>query len=409
MASLKSMTAISLPTKSAITESLRESPMRIQIPTSSLAAREPTTAASSVSSPSTHSDQFEDAPEDSSCPPMDLPARLNPLEALALACAAENSKTEDQSIKAGSVTTAVQSSCASETTSDPNGFNISQNDVLCGRGGLTNHHPGNVFFRRLVRIKQESYLLASKREKAGVAKEIVELVRSLDPPGRFLKKDQRNSGVWVEIGDRKAREKTSQALREGAPELREELQTAELQASEELQTPMISDGARAVLEKLCHQSVAQEQGWSEQSASAASTKPGEVINNRARVVSDDAGVLGIRPLFHHIQGNFSAHEVRDNHPQFHPYLTHPQQGQFFTNHPGQGGHSAYQENHVHVPPVAPIPKASTSRASPSRAGAKRKADQARALREGNRGSASSGAKGGPRLKLLKSRLKGCTI
>jgi len=104
---------------------------------------------------------------------------------------------------------------------------ISINDVLCGRGGLTNHHPGNIFFRKLVRQYQESYLRATKRDKAGVAKGIVDTIRKLQPPGRFLKKGPRDvsaNGVWVEIGDRKAREKTSQALRERAPELREELE-----------------------------------------------------------------------------------------------------------------------------------------------------------------------------------------
>jgi len=102
---------------------------------------------------------------------------------------------------------------------------ISINDVLCGRGGMTNHHAGNIFFRKLVRHHQESYLLATKKDKAGVAKGIVEAIRGLKPPGRFLKKtrDIGPNGVWVEIGDRKAREKTSQALRERAPELREEL------------------------------------------------------------------------------------------------------------------------------------------------------------------------------------------
>jgi hypothetical protein len=123
-------------------------------------------------------------------------------------------------------------------------FQISQNDVLCGRGGLTNHHPGNVFFRRLVRIKQEAYLKASKREKAGVAREIVELIRNLSPSGRFLEKDSKHPGVWVEIGDRKAREKTSQALREGAPELREELNSDKNQGDDDLfeRHPSLDDG-----------------------------------------------------------------------------------------------------------------------------------------------------------------------
>lgn len=126
-------------------------------------------------------------------------------------------------------------------------LSVTINDVLCGRGGLTNNHPGNVFFRSLVRDRQEKYLFASKRDKALVAHGIVDVIRQLDPPGRFLKKmkddgkygkngssggdnnDDDNEmggegGYWVEIGNKKAREKTSQALREKAPELMEMLQ-----------------------------------------------------------------------------------------------------------------------------------------------------------------------------------------
>ena len=56
-------------------------------------------------------------------------------------------------------------------------------------------------------------------------------VRVQNPPGRFLQKDEK-SGLWYDIGDQKAREKTSQALREGAPEIRREITTnlAERQA-----------------------------------------------------------------------------------------------------------------------------------------------------------------------------------
>ena len=128
---------------------------------------------------------------------------------------------------------------------------ITANDVLCGRGGLTNHHPGNVFFRRLVRLRQESYLRACKRDKAGVAHTIVWTIRKLDPPGRFLKRKKlgkNNTGIWVEIGDRKAREKTSQALRERAPELMDKLMSSTLssQVKDLAQTcaPSIPEKAR---------------------------------------------------------------------------------------------------------------------------------------------------------------------
>lgn len=146
------------------------------------------------SSPKDCSGQFDDAL-------IRTVSTVSPLEALAQLCAAEK---DNETVITTTIITKPPNTISTEH------FGISQNDVLCGRGGLTNHHPGNVFFRQLVRIKQESYLLASKREKAGVAKEIVDVVRELNPPGRFLKKDPKNPNMWIEIGDRKAREKTSQ-------------------------------------------------------------------------------------------------------------------------------------------------------------------------------------------------------
>jgi len=114
---------------------------------------------------------------------------------------------------------------------------ILENDVLCGRGGLTNHHTGNIKFRQLVRLMQPAYLLACKRNKAKIAKLIVDTIRTkFLPPGRFLRRQDSTSlnysginneqlkwGIWVDIGDTKAREKTSQALREGAPIIREDV------------------------------------------------------------------------------------------------------------------------------------------------------------------------------------------
>lgn len=86
-------------------------------------------------------------------------------------------------------------------------------DVLLGRGGLSNHHPGNNWFRRLVRSNKALYDQAQKHTKLLVAKAIVHHVQAQDPPGRFLEKDK-ESGVWKEATYNKAVHKTSQALRE---------------------------------------------------------------------------------------------------------------------------------------------------------------------------------------------------
>jgi hypothetical protein len=55
-----------------------------------------------------------------------------------------------------------------------------------------------------------------------ISRSVVDAVRCMNPPGRFLEKDPA-SGKWFDIGDRKAIEKTSQALRDGAASLRKEL------------------------------------------------------------------------------------------------------------------------------------------------------------------------------------------
>eukprot|EP00566_Odontella_aurita_P014245 CAMPEP_0113590866 /NCGR_PEP_ID=MMETSP0015_2-20120614/36921_1 /TAXON_ID=2838 /ORGANISM="Odontella" /LENGTH=530 /DNA_ID=CAMNT_0000497123 /DNA_START=817 /DNA_END=2405 /DNA_ORIENTATION=- /assembly_acc=CAM_ASM_000160 len=112
------------------------------------------------------------------------------------------------------------------------------NDVLCGRGGGTNNHTGNIRFRKLVNKHKMSYLAATKVEKPKVAREVVKIWRAMDPPGRFLArtsgdgdkgeekkspgggKDGKDSGVvWHDVGDKKAREKASQCLRERTPEV----------------------------------------------------------------------------------------------------------------------------------------------------------------------------------------------
>lgn len=62
-------------------------------------------------------------------------------------------------------------------------------------------------------LHRPDYVRAPKIQKPSVARVIVRAIRNGDPPGRFLRKDEK-TGKWVDIGDKKAAEKTSQALRE---------------------------------------------------------------------------------------------------------------------------------------------------------------------------------------------------
>ena len=96
-----------------------------------------------------------------------------------------------------------------------------QNDILLGRGGLVNKHEGNIRFRNFVKEKKAEYLAHTTKKiaKAQIAAEIVEKIKALNPPGRFLEFDK-ESGSWSEIDDHKAKKKTGQALREGSTKYR---------------------------------------------------------------------------------------------------------------------------------------------------------------------------------------------
>jgi hypothetical protein len=95
-----------------------------------------------------------------------------------------------------------------------------ETDVLCGRGGAALRHPGNQTYRRLVNLNKGLYITCLKTEKLKISRSIVAAIR--EQKGRFLEKDNKN-GTWYDIGDKKAVEKTSQALREGQPKLRKKI------------------------------------------------------------------------------------------------------------------------------------------------------------------------------------------
>ena len=85
-------------------------------------------------------------------------------------------------------------------------------DILCGRGGRSNHHPGNKKYRHVVRVMKASYRnIDTKSAKTDVSRAIVEHV--YDYGGRFLKQDKA-TGKYHVLSPVEARKKTSQALRE---------------------------------------------------------------------------------------------------------------------------------------------------------------------------------------------------
>ena len=83
-------------------------------------------------------------------------------------------------------------------------------DVLFGRGGFTNTHPGNNRFRNQALELRPWYEQSTKEEKYNISDLLVESVKIRG--GRFLERG--GDGLWHEVCGNGVRKKASQALRE---------------------------------------------------------------------------------------------------------------------------------------------------------------------------------------------------
>jgi len=89
------------------------------------------------------------------------------------------------------------------------------NDIRAGRGNGSNRHPGNIYFRSIVEPYKTRYTAkdTSLIEKKDIITKITQKIESLNPPGRFLKKDSK-TGIWSIMSAKQKERKTAQALRE---------------------------------------------------------------------------------------------------------------------------------------------------------------------------------------------------
>ena len=83
-------------------------------------------------------------------------------------------------------------------------------DVLLGRGGFTNTHPGNIRFRDKALELRPWYEASDKEQKFQISKILLESVT--EKGSRFLEREE--DGLWYEVVGDGARKKASQALRE---------------------------------------------------------------------------------------------------------------------------------------------------------------------------------------------------
>jgi hypothetical protein len=93
-------------------------------------------------------------------------------------------------------------------------YSLSNHDVICGRGKVCFNHPGNQKLRELVASSLKIYSQAAcKVEKSIIVSNIVDVIRRGSPNGGFVKQDP-SGHYWLEVGDRLAREKVGQTLRD---------------------------------------------------------------------------------------------------------------------------------------------------------------------------------------------------
>lgn len=89
---------------------------------------------------------------------------------------------------------------------------VEENDILCGRGGKSNHHVGNKCYRQVVdRMKRAYQSCSAKTLKTDLSRAIVDHCCSYG--ARFIKLDEATGQYYI-LSRGEARKKTSQALRE---------------------------------------------------------------------------------------------------------------------------------------------------------------------------------------------------
>ena len=114
-----------------------------------------------------------------------------------------------------------------------NPFGVHDHDILSGRGAFVNGHVGNHRLRTLAMERKAQFDAGNYTEKRALATEIVQIIKSLDPPGRFLKRMPKSKaseiksgenqwnlpargldGSWEELNDEKSIHKACQVMRD---------------------------------------------------------------------------------------------------------------------------------------------------------------------------------------------------
>ena len=94
---------------------------------------------------------------------------------------------------------------------DKTGVVISSTDVSAF--APLHRHKGNIRLHRILQTYTPRYIAGNRKEKTKVSDDIVKLIQSFT--GRFLKREEDSSNVWVVVPDGVARQKVAHAIRDG--------------------------------------------------------------------------------------------------------------------------------------------------------------------------------------------------
>lgn len=201
-------------------------------------------------------------------------------------------------------------------------------DVLMGRGGKNNQWCGNEKLRTMARTQSENYRMSSKKGKSYISRELVRRVRELNPPGRFLKKDE--GGGWEDVGDEVAREKASQVLRDAVAvgmnssedasdgELEKGMETLSTKHQRSVSAPPVMATSRR----------RRPRDWEGQSATPINTIS-SVHSYQQQPYTPPRSMSSVpkypQPLYHsspkrrrYCDNPWVAYDQQENHPPYHP-------------------------------------------------------------------------------------------
>ena len=130
-------------------------------------------------------------------------------------------------------------------------------DIVCGRDKHSHAHVGNKRFRAVIEMNRERYQTALTRDdKTQITCEIIAMIRSCQPGGRFLKFDP-DTNLWIILGDDYAREKVSHALRSAKDPMRKKIRKKKRTFVETMYTQeendvfaTLLDGQKRIFERL---------------------------------------------------------------------------------------------------------------------------------------------------------------